>query len=270
MSNGATTWSAQRCEGIVRKRSLIGEGRLGILGGMGSEATAHFLATLARRMGARVDQDHVPFLLVSCPEIGDRSQAILAQDDSVPSAITEKLLQLTDAGCGAVTIPCNTAHYWRDAFRSIVDAQLIDIVDATAKAVSASGAKAAIVLGTRSTMQRGIYDTVLCERGVEVIRASDEIVGWTTTAISLAKAGESVSAWRALQKAIHLCKVPLSGAIVLACTELPMLLPNELTSEGVVDSDVCLADACIQWWNQERAMKLPRRHHAYHEGLNEH
>jgi aspartate racemase len=43
----------------------LGLGRLGILEGMGTAATAHFLQTLARRSRAKTDQDHIPYLLLS-------------------------------------------------------------------------------------------------------------------------------------------------------------------------------------------------------------
>lgn len=76
----------------------LGQGRLGILGGMGSEATAYFLRILAQRSSAAIDQEHVPFVLLSCPEILDRSQSVETDDTNVPATIDARLRQLEKLG----------------------------------------------------------------------------------------------------------------------------------------------------------------------------
>src|SRR4051812_6036337 len=83
---------------------------LGVLGGMGPLASAHFMLRLTLLTPGEHDQDHIPAILWSDPRIPDRSAAGRGRGpDPLPWLMhgTEGLRQ---AGCGAVPIPCNTAH----------------------------------------------------------------------------------------------------------------------------------------------------------------
>ena len=50
---------------------------IGILGGMGPEATVDFFREIVAVTPARKDQDHVPVLVYSNPRMPDRASAIL-------------------------------------------------------------------------------------------------------------------------------------------------------------------------------------------------
>ncbi|CAD6547548.1 aspartate/glutamate racemase family protein [Paraburkholderia sabiae] len=226
----------------------IGEGRLGILGGMGSEATAYFLRTLAQRSQATSDQEHIPFVLLSCPEIPDRSSAMEAGTVDVPSIIRSRLEQLEDAGCGAVAIPCNTAHYWRRDFASSLQIPLIDMVSATAQHAARLGARSAIVLGTRSTMKHRLYGDSLEKLCIRLMDVEEATIRATGCAIALAKSGDPDSSWKQLAHALHACRALHPDVIILGCTELPMVVPPGTMAVDLVDSDACLADACVRWW----------------------
>lgn len=183
----------------------IGQGHLGLLGGMGSEATAHFLRTLAQRSSAVADQDHVPFTLLSCPEIPDRSSAVETGDASVPAMIRARLRQLEQAGCGAVAIPCNTAHYWRHDFTASLQVPLIDMVSVTAEHAARLGARNAVVLGTRSTIRYRLYDAALKDFGIQPIDISDEVVHSHTLPLPLPSLETSIvhqSSWHTLWRRV--------------------------------------------------------------------
>lgn len=226
----------------------FGQDRLGILGGMGSAATAHFLHTLAQRSSAAADQDHVPFALLSCPEIPDRSSAVETGDARVPAMIRARLRQLEQAGCGAVAIPCNTAHYWRHDFTASLQVPLIDMVSVTAEHAARLGARNAVVLGTRSTIRYRLYDAALKDFGVQPIDISDEVVHSTHSAIALAKSGNLDSSSKHLAYSLAASRALHPDVIILGCTELPMVLPAATKDADLIDSTTCLADACIHWW----------------------
>ena len=52
--------------------------RLGILGGMGSQASAYFVNALVCQTPAKKDQDHIPFVLLNACNVPDRTTAIKA------------------------------------------------------------------------------------------------------------------------------------------------------------------------------------------------
>ena len=56
---------------------------LGVLGGMGALATADFMRKLTELTPAARDQDHIPVLVYSNPQVPDRSTAIMGKGESV-------------------------------------------------------------------------------------------------------------------------------------------------------------------------------------------
>src|SRR6516162_637314 len=85
---------------------------LGVLGGMGPLASAQFMVRLTQLTPALHDQDHVPAVLWSDPRVPDRTVSEpKGAADPLPWLL-RGVTGLQRAGCGAIAIPCNTAHRW--------------------------------------------------------------------------------------------------------------------------------------------------------------
>src|SRR6186713_3023570 len=87
---------------------------LGVLGGMGPLATVDFLKKLIEETPASRDQEHVPVIAYSVPQIPDRPSAIIGQGESPLPQMLEGIHTLKRADAKAVAIACNTAHFWYD------------------------------------------------------------------------------------------------------------------------------------------------------------
>ena len=105
---------------------------LGVLGGMGPLARAEFMVRLTLLTPAVQDQDHIPTVLWSDPRVPPRTAASWpAAEDPLP-ALLRGIRGLEAAGCGAVAIPCNTAHGWFDGDAGGDRLPILHIVDAAA------------------------------------------------------------------------------------------------------------------------------------------
>ena len=93
----------------------ISEAKLGILGGMGPQATQDFYQRILDRTDAACDQEHLPTVILSDTRMPDRTSAILGGD---AEGCYRRLLQdartLEQVGCTAIAIPCNTSHFFAD------------------------------------------------------------------------------------------------------------------------------------------------------------
>ena len=93
------------------------EGILGVLGGMGPQATNTFYQRIIDRTQAESDQEHLRVLIWSDAKIPDRTAGILGTPDQA-EAVYQHLLAdaklLERAGCTVLAIPCNTSHYFAD------------------------------------------------------------------------------------------------------------------------------------------------------------
>lgn len=250
-------------------------GPLGVVGGMGSLATAVFLQALARRSRAERDQDHVPVLLLSLPDIPDRSHAILNADRSAVDRILDRMAWLAAVGCGAIAIPCNTAHYWEDEFAAAAMPPFISMVGATRDEIESRFGHAAeglslLTIGTPATVRHNIYPNFR-RRGFPQERAphsGDETAEGERAAINAltveiirdVKAGHVTRAEEALHRVVDLARRLRPDAVILGCSELSAVAGDLVAEPDIVDPVAALADRCEAWWRtsaQERP--LPSR-----------
>ena len=101
---------------------------IGILGGMGPEATVDLFREITRLTPAEKDQDHVPVLVYSNSKIPDRTTAMLEGGEDPMPALIESARVLERAGAGVLVIPCNTAHYYLPELQKKVGIPILNMI----------------------------------------------------------------------------------------------------------------------------------------------
>ena len=95
------------------------EQRLGILGGMGPQATQVFYQRILDLTDAARDQEHLPALILSDTAMPDRTAAILGGDaEGCFRRLLAGAKTLERCDCTAIAIPCNTSHYFADRLQA--------------------------------------------------------------------------------------------------------------------------------------------------------
>jgi aspartate racemase len=221
---------------------------LGVLGGMGPLAGVDFVAKLIEETPAAIDQDHVPFILYSVPQIPGRVDAILRDGPSPVPAMAEGLRVLAGAGVEAVAIACNTAHAWYDELARASAVPILHMVD-TACAGIAAGTVVGL-LGTEATLHAGFYQRrlqTLSVRGIE--NTPDLRARHVLPAIALVKQNRAAEAGRLIEPAIEDLLRRGAERVILACTELPVALDaiGSPYRDRVIDPTRALARAAVAW-----------------------
>ena len=90
---------------------------IGVLGGMGPEATVEIFERIVNGTPAKTDQDHLRMIIDNNPGIPDRTAAILKKGPDPLPALIRSAQVLQQAGADFLVIPCNTAHYWLPKLR---------------------------------------------------------------------------------------------------------------------------------------------------------
>jgi len=224
---------------------------LGVLGGMGPLASAEFMRRLTLLTPAVRDQDHVPAVLVSDPRVPDRTAARLAGGEDPLPALLRGIRILEAAGCGAIAIPCNTAHGWFEAMQEATRLPILHIVDAAAQELARQGIHDGTigVMGTAGTLAMGLYQERLGARGYRCITPDEqEMARWVTPAIAQVKANDEAGAYAPLAEAARALHARGARAVVLGCTEIPLGIAAGPALEcPVVDSIAALARVAIGW-----------------------
>lgn len=227
-------------------------GTLGVLGGMGPLATVDFLGKLIEETPASRDQDHIPVIAYSVPQMPDRPPAIVGNGESPLPQMLEGVLTLKRAGATMIAIACNTAHYWYDELVRQGGVPILHIADA-ACATLAADIKRIGLIATDGTIAAGFYQPRFRALGRECLLCEphDQRI-LVPRAIEHVKRNELAQGHAlATQAAQHLLDRG-AQAIVMGCTEIPLAMEYQesAVTPYCVDATRALARACVAWWRQ--------------------
>jgi aspartate racemase len=218
---------------------------VGVLGGMGPRATVDFFQKLIDRTPAARDQDHLRVIVDSNPKIPDRSRCILEGGEDPTPALVATAQNLERAGADFLVIPCNTAHYFLDRIRSAVRVPVLDITEAVAR--RAREFSTVGLLATCATVVTGLYQRTLGRYGCRVLVPSPPRQEQVDRAIYAVKAGDlgpQVREW--VREAAQELVASGAQALVLGCTEVPLVVDPAEWAVPVLDSTALLAELAVE------------------------
>ena len=222
------------------------EQKLGVLGGMGPQATQVFYQFGLGRTDAVRDQDHLPALILSDTKVPDRTRAILSGE-------TEELYQrllgdarlLARCGCTAIAIPCNTSHYFVDRLQGEVEVPILHMIRETARELARQGKKRPGILATDGTIQTGLYQKECAAVGMEAVAPDPESQKLVMSIIyDEIKQGEKGSREKFAQIDRSIRRAGCDCAI-LACTELSVFSTYHNLPPFYLDAMAVLAERAV-------------------------
>lgn len=225
---------------------------VGILGGMGPEATLNCFAKILAATPADRDQDHLRIIIDNNPKIPDRTSAILTGGESPAAAVVESCRALERAGADFIIIPCVTVHYFYDEFSRQSPLPILSILDAAARAIVGDypDIKKVGLMATDGTVKSGIFQKRLSREGMEILTCADEYQKKVMDAIYLVKSRQDPESRRtatALMREAAQSLIDAGAESILAgCTEIPLILGQEHIDVPYFDSLLLLAGAAVK------------------------
>ncbi|CAN1549353.1 RacX Aspartate racemase [Rhabdaerophilaceae bacterium] len=217
---------------------------IGVLGGMGPLATVDFMQKVIEATPAERDQDHVPLIVYSVPQIPDRVGAAAAGTDEPLPAMLKGIRTLEQAGAEAIAIACNTAHAWYDELSASTKVRIIHMAQAVIS-VAAQNTGPIALLATVGTLQAGIYQSHLDKAGLQVLVSEADVQTVIIDAIAAVKLGQIERARVSFDVAAARLLETGAERLLLACTELPLAAKGSIYEARCLDATACLAQACV-------------------------
>ncbi len=221
---------------------------LGVLGGMGPAACAEFLRILAKDAPAKNDSQHPKIIMLSDPDTPDRSDGLMGLGPDPEPVIKKNLFKLAEMGADLLAVPCNTAHYFIDRFRSELPVPLIHIVESTVDAaIELSKGNCSWLLATDGTIKSLIYQTYAQENNYFFLKPSSEQQDNIQSCIRLVKAGDLFTAGEILRDTINELWRERDVPVTMGCTEIPLAYAaSGLPEDKQVSSLKALSDSCLR------------------------
>lgn len=221
---------------------------IGVLGGMGPDATITYLSMVVENTQASTDQEHVDLDCVMHCSIPDRTAYIL--DRSQPSPLPDLIQDiqtLGERGATAIAIPCNTAHYFFEELQAASPVPVLNMLELAVDSLRERypQARNVCVLGTRGTAQTGVYAPAVEKAGLTLVDVSEEGQKLVDTVIF-----DRVKAGIPTEHSLYsdmLAEGMASGedALILACTELSVPERQIEHDYPTLDALVALARATV-------------------------
>lgn len=229
------------------------EGIIGILGGMGPEATLYLFQRIIKNTEAVRDQDHFRVLIDNNPKIPDRTPAILGLGENPLPLMIDSVKNLERAGADFIAIPCVSAHYFIEELRKGIAIPVISIIDEVAGEIKKRlpEIKRIGLIATTGIVRAGLFQDRLTEMGVEVLvptgEAQENLVMSAIYGESGIKAGfiSSENKEKILQSSNEMIERGAEG-IIGGCTEVPLVVQQNDTEVPFFDSVDILALAAIR------------------------
>ncbi len=168
---------------------------IGIVGGMGPDATIDFQIKLSKIMKEKLnilsDQDYYRVIIDNNTHIPDRTQAVLYKGQSPVPKILESIKLMENLNVDLIAIPCNTVHFY---FKEIQDSTIKRIVNMIEETINFivkryKNIKKIGLLSTVAVIKSKIYQLPLADKGIELVVPDLELQSEIFKAIYGIKAG---------------------------------------------------------------------------------
>ena len=200
---------------------------VGILGGMGPEATVDLMQRIIRLTKAFDDMDHIRCIVDNNPKVPSRIKAIIEGNGEDPGpCMADMGKRLESWGAHFLVIACNTAHYYYDAVQNAVKIPVINLIDLVSSHVKNNFPEydKVGILASPAVAMTGLYTKRLKKLGIEDIWPDPDYQESLFNIIKEIKKGNTDSN---IQEAyIRVCenlKKKDTQIAIIACTELSAL-----------------------------------------------
>lgn len=242
---------------LKRKKTIVG-----IVGGVGPEASNKFCEFLVKYKNAKSDQENISFLHYCNPQIPDRTEFILGNGvDPTPEFIEScKLLQ--NSGADFLVIPCNTAHYFLPEIQKHVSIPILDMTKLLIKKILEENPpiRKIGILATTGSIKARIYQEYFERLGIESILPSEEeqenLVMHAVYGANGIKAGKKTIAKKKLIDIAHRLIERGAEVLVLGCTEIPLVLKQKDFDIKLFDPMAISAKEIIRYVEKETRMEV--------------
>ena len=219
---------------------------LGVIGGLGPIATAHFMELVIRMTEADTDQEHLDMILYNRPSIPDRTGYIL--DPTKPNPLPEMIRvgnALARQGAKLIAIPCMTAHYFHADLTRYIEAPIVHAIHETAVHLKKHGITKVGIMATDGTVRSKLFQQELLEHGITPVIPGEQGQKCVMSIIYDDIKANRPAEMDKFDFAAKDLRDQGAEAIILGCTELSLVKRDYPIGAGYLDAMEVLAQTCV-------------------------
>lgn len=199
--------------------------RIGVLGGIGPEATGEFYNKLIQKLqekGLIKSNRDFPQIVINSIPAPELIYEKISDEELKP--YINGLKELDKFGVDFIVMVCNTIHLYYDKLQNEINTPIIDLREELRHMLKRKGIKSTLIIGTPNTIKQGLYRF----RDIEHSEPNEEEIKKLTD--SIFNFNKGIDKQKQVQKVRKICDKYLNegaGTIILGCTEFAVMLGEE-------------------------------------------
>jgi len=225
--------------------------KLGLVGGIGPESTQDYYKGIIEGYRARTGSDNYPHMIIDSLNLTEMYDLAADKDwDVFTQRLVDSVENLAAGGAEFAAMAANTAHIVFDGVRRRSPLPLVSIVDETCKYAQSKKCRSVVIFGTAFTMSSGLYSDAFAKYGIDAFVPSEEdqkkihgiIFPHLQEGIVLPEEKKTI-----LEIAGKMISEKKADALILGCTELPLIIQEGDLDVPLLDTTLIHIDAILDF-----------------------
>lgn len=226
---------------------------IGIIGGVGWQSTGEYYRLINQESNATLGSNHSAELVLYSFDYAPIAH--LQQQgcwDEIATLLIGAANKLQSAGAEILLIACNTLHKVAEQVQSRIGIPLLHIADAAAQEAERACFTTVGLLGSSFVMEQEFYKAPFSARGINVMIPSSSDRSEVNRIIfgELSRGEFLDSSKLVMVKILDGLREAGAAAVVLGCTELPLLIRAEDTAVKLLDTTSIHVRAAVSFANR--------------------
>jgi len=212
---------------------------IGIIGGISWESSAEYYRLINENIKSKLGPTHSAELVMYSLDFHHAAQLELEERwAELATLLIQAISRLEKAGADFVMMASNTAHKVAEVVQLSINLRLLHIADVAAEEIVNAGISTVGLLGTRFVMEQDFYKERFRALGIDVLVPDLAARAYVHNVIfdELCMGKMIPESKETMQKIILDLQQASAEAVILACTELPLLIHIEDTPVRLFDT----------------------------------
>ena len=230
---------------------------LGIIGGMGPSATADLFMKIIKHTNVKTEEEHLRILIDNNPKLPNRQNAIMYGTESPLPMLIEMAQGLERAGADFLILGANTPHYYFDNIVEAINIPMLHIIDEAIKYIIKykNNTKSIGIMATNAAIKTALFQKSIEKFGLVSVIPEEQFQEILHNAIFQYKVDSDIVKFK--EKATEvLSHIKEKGvdAIILGCTELPIVLQETEGTTPIIDPNEIIAKRVVEYAKENEKM----------------
>ncbi|GIO44405.1 aspartate/glutamate racemase family protein [Paenibacillus apis] len=228
---------------------------IGLIGGMSWESSLLYYQIINQRVNEKLGGHHSAKCFLYSVDFDEiKHLQYQGKWDEATDIMIDAARKLESGGADCIVICTNTMHKMAKEVEASVTIPLLHIADATASEMVKDGVKKVALLGTAFTMEQDFYKGRLIDKfGLDVIVPSeaDRVIIHDIIYQELCLGIVKDESRQSYLRIIHELSQQGAEGVILGCTEITMLVSQEICSVPLYDTTRLHAEAAVDFALEE-------------------